>query len=91
MPILVELHSLEENVKLAQELNLDFIELKVKDLQDDVQEKEIITNNELKINNLLLEVQNSALKGISRNYPILPYRVLLSQQLSHLQYLLEWL
>ena len=27
MPILVELHSLEENVKLAQELNLDFIEL----------------------------------------------------------------
>ena len=28
MPILVELHSLEENVKLAQELNLDFIELK---------------------------------------------------------------
>ena len=27
MPILVELHSLEENVKLAQDLNLDFIEL----------------------------------------------------------------
>ncbi len=27
MPILVEFHSLEENIKLSQELNLDFIEL----------------------------------------------------------------
>ena len=27
MPILVEFHSLEENIKLFQELNLDFIEL----------------------------------------------------------------
>ena len=35
----------------AGETKVDFIELKVKDLQDDVQEKEIITNNELKINN----------------------------------------
>lgn len=44
----------EKNVKIelnvnAGETKTEFIELKVKDLPDDVQEKEVVTNNELKI------------------------------------------